>query len=53
MDPEIDFARLFEQFDMFLLGRLTFEAMGRAGISCLPPIATWRILSTADSLPAA
>jgi dihydrofolate reductase len=31
MDPEIDFAALFEQFDTFLLGRRTFEAMGRAG----------------------
>ena len=29
MDPEIDFSALFEQFDTFLLGRLTFEAMGR------------------------
>ena len=31
MDPEIDFAAMFEQFDTFLLGRRTFEAMGRAG----------------------
>ena len=31
MDPEIDFQALFEQFDTFLLGRRTFEAMGRAG----------------------
>ena len=31
MDPEIDFAALFEQFDTFLLGRRTFEAMGPAG----------------------
>jgi dihydrofolate reductase len=31
MDPEIDFRALFEQFDTFLLGRLTFEAMGGAG----------------------
>ena len=30
-DPEIDFAALFKQFDTFLLGRRTFEAMGRAG----------------------
>ena len=29
MDPEIDFSALFEQFDTFLLGRRTFEAMGR------------------------
>jgi dihydrofolate reductase len=31
MDPEIDFTGLFEQFDTFLLGRRTFEAMERAG----------------------
>jgi dihydrofolate reductase len=29
MDPDIDFGALFEQFDTFLLGRRTFEAMGR------------------------
>jgi dihydrofolate reductase len=28
MDPEIDFRALFEQFDTFLLGRRTFEAIG-------------------------
>ncbi|MEO8435969.1 MAG: dihydrofolate reductase family protein [Pyrinomonadaceae bacterium] len=27
MDPDIDFAALFEQFDTFLLGRRTFEPM--------------------------
>jgi len=31
MDPEIDFAALFAQFDTFLLGRRTFEAMSRRG----------------------
>jgi dihydrofolate reductase len=31
MDPEIDFRALFEQFDTFLLGRKTFEAIGGAG----------------------
>ena len=31
MDPEMDFRALFEQFDMFLLGRRTFEGMGGAG----------------------
>ena len=30
MDPDIDFNALFEQFDTFLLGRRTFEAMGPA-----------------------
>jgi dihydrofolate reductase len=31
IDPEIDFLALFEQFDTFLLGRRTFEAIGGAG----------------------
>lgn len=31
MDPDIDFAALFEQFDTFLMGRGTFEPMVRAG----------------------
>jgi dihydrofolate reductase len=30
LDPEIDFRALFEQFDTFLLGRRTFEAIGGA-----------------------
>jgi dihydrofolate reductase len=31
-DPEIDFRQLFQQFDTFLLGRKTYEAMrGRGG----------------------
>ena len=40
MDPDIDFAGMFEQFDTFLLGRRTFEAMGRAGQSASPGIKT-------------
>jgi dihydrofolate reductase len=31
MDPEIDFPGLFAQFDTFLMGRRTFEAMASAG----------------------
>jgi dihydrofolate reductase len=30
MDPDIDFRALFEEFDTFLLGRRTFEAIGGA-----------------------
>jgi len=41
MDPEIDFAGLFEQFDTFLLGRRTFEAMGRAGQRGSPGMKTF------------
>lgn len=31
MDPDIDFAALFNQFDTFLMGRKTFEAMAAQG----------------------
>ena len=31
MDPEIDFAAMMRQFDTFLIGRNTFEAMRRMG----------------------
>lgn len=31
MDPEIDFAGLMKQFDTFLIGRKTFDAMRRMG----------------------
>jgi len=41
MDPEIDFTGLFEQFDTFLLGRRTFEAMGTAGQRGSPGIKTF------------
>ena len=41
MDPEIDFGALFEQFDTFLLGRRTFEAMGRGGQGGTPGMKTF------------
>jgi dihydrofolate reductase len=31
MDPEIDFAGIMAQFDTFLIGRKTFDAMNRTG----------------------
>jgi dihydrofolate reductase len=31
MDPDIDFAGMLAQFDTFLIGRKTFEAMARMG----------------------
>ncbi len=40
MDPDIDFSALFEQFDTFLLGRRTFEAMGRGGQGGSPGMKT-------------
>ena len=33
MDPEIDFEGTMKQFDTFLIGRKTFDAMGRMGNS--------------------
>jgi dihydrofolate reductase len=40
MDPEIDFRALFEQFDTFLLGRRTFEAMAGTGQGEAPGMKT-------------
>lgn len=31
MDPDIDFAGIMKQFDTFLIGRKTFDVMGRMG----------------------
>jgi dihydrofolate reductase len=41
MDPDIDFQAVFEQFDTFLLGRRTFEAMGRGGQGEMPGMKTF------------
>lgn len=41
IDPEVDFGALFEQFDTFLLGRRTFEAMGPAGQRGSPGVKTF------------
>src|SRR5687767_13648728 len=38
MDPDIDFAALFEQFDTFLLGRRTFEPMANVKKSETPGV---------------
>jgi len=40
MDPEIDFAALFSQFDTILLGRRTFEAMAGEGRTAMPGMKT-------------
>lgn len=36
MDPEIDFNAIFSEFDTLLIGRRTFEGMGRGGGSGMP-----------------
>jgi dihydrofolate reductase len=41
MDPEIDFGALFKQFDTFLIGRRTFESMGKAGQRASPGVKTF------------
>ena len=38
VDPEIDFAALFAQYDTLLIGRRTFTAMGEAGKGSMPGI---------------
>src|SRR5687768_12311843 len=48
-DPEIDFGALFAQFDTFLLGRRTFEAMGGKGQSGgVKTVVVSRTLKAAD-----
>lgn len=41
MNPEIDFSEMFEQFDTFLVGRRTFEAMARVGQQTTPGMKTF------------
>jgi dihydrofolate reductase len=40
MDPEIDFDEIFRSFDTFLLGRRTFEAVGRGAGGSMPGMQT-------------
>jgi dihydrofolate reductase len=41
MDPEIDFAALFAQFDTFLMGRRTFEPMAKVKKGKTPGVKTF------------
>ncbi len=41
MDPEIDFQATFDQFDTFLIGRRTFQAMGKVAQRGTPGKATY------------
>ena len=41
MDPEIDFAAMFEQFDTFLIGRRTFEPMASVQKGETPGVKTF------------
>jgi len=41
LDPEIDFGKLFKEFDTVLLGRRTFEAMAQTGNRSVPGLNTF------------
>jgi dihydrofolate reductase len=41
LDPEIDFAKMFKEFDTVLLGRRTFEAMAKSGTTAMPGLQTY------------
>lgn len=45
-DPDIDFGKVFAEFDTFLIGRRTFEAMGKAGQGSTPGIKTFVFSNT-------
>lgn len=40
-DPEVDFAKMFKEFDTVLLGRRTFEAMAHGGNHSIPGLQTF------------
>jgi dihydrofolate reductase len=46
MDPDIDFREIFAQFDTLLIGRRTFEGMGKAGQGSTPGMKTFVCSST-------
>ncbi len=48
MDPDIDFAAIFAEFDTFLIGRRTFESMGKAGQGTSPGMTTVVFSRTLD-----
>jgi dihydrofolate reductase len=41
LDPEIDFGKMFREFDTVLLGRRTFEAMAQSGNRAMPGLQTY------------
>ena len=41
MDPDIDFAAMFEQFDTFIMGRRTFEPMAKVKRAETPGVKTY------------
>ena len=51
-DPDIDFAEMMAQFDTFLIGRKTFEAMGRMGSDAPPTPGIQNIVCSRTLRPA-
>jgi len=41
LDPQIDFGKMFKEFDTVLLGRRTFEAMANKGTRSIPGMQTF------------
>jgi dihydrofolate reductase len=41
LDPEIDFGKMFKEFDTVLLGRRTFQAMSQGGARAMPGLQTF------------
>ena len=52
MDPDIDFAEMMAQFDTFLIGRKTFEAMRRMGSDVSSTPGTQNIVCSRTLKPA-
>ena len=46
MDPDLDFAAMFAQYDTLLIGRRTFTAMGDAGDGGMPGMAVYVFSTT-------
>ena len=52
MDPDIDFAGIMKEFDTFLIGRKTFDAMKRMGSDAAPMPGTRNIVFSRTLNPA-
>jgi len=46
MDPDVDFAAIWKQFDAILVGRKTFDVMARAGNTGMPGVKTYVVSRT-------
>jgi len=46
MDPDVDFAAIWKEFDAILVGRKTFDVMARAGNTGMPGVKTYVVSRT-------